>query len=190
MMRGMGLFECVWVCFTREDDAMRWIDGDDFDLWSGIRVTRLGISPARVYHKVLQGLENNDARLILSINDMIESTIKAKNCNYGQLFVFQFFSVLFLISTLFYFIYSFINLFSLGEIGYTTTLENPRWNKDDVCMFYPVGSPQHRVQSNEVIGWWADHPLNAASGDDLRWNSNSNFSRLANVTCKARDKGQ
>ena len=50
---------------------------------------------------------------------------------------------------------------------------------------------QHGVTSYEVINWSTDYPypLNA-DGDDLRWNSNSNFCRLANVTCKARDKGQ
>ena len=40
----------------------------------------------------------------------------------------------------------------------------------------------------EVISWLVNHPLNA-DFDDLRWNSNPNFCRMANVTCKMRDKG-
>ena len=47
----------------------------------------------------------------------------------------------------------------------------------------------HGVASNEVIGWSTDQPLNAEN-DDLRWNSNSDFSRLVNVTSKTRKKGQ
>ena len=30
----------------------------------------------------------------------------------------------------------------------------------------------------------------SADGDDLSWNSNTNFCQLVNVTCKTRDKGQ
>ena len=73
---------------------------------------------------------------------MIESKLKAKNCNHGQLF--------------------------------------------DL-----VESRQHGVASNKVISLSTDHsyPLNA-DGNDLRWNSNPNLCRLANVTCKTRDKGQ
>ena len=89
-----------WVCLSvfyprrwcNEVDRRRW-------LCSGIRVTRLGISPARGYHKFLQGLQNNDARLMLRINDMMESKMKAKNCNHGQLFFIIFFCFSFNINT-------------------------------------------------------------------------------------------
>ena len=48
----------------------------------------------------------------------------------------------------------------------------------DNC-FDLVGSGQHDVASNKVIGCSTDHPLNAYS-DDLRF-SNPNFWRLANM---------
>ena len=52
----------------------------------------------------------------------------------------------------------------------------------DSC-FVLVGYRQHGVASNEVISWSTDHPcpLNA-DDDDLKWNSNPNFCRFANVT--------
>ena len=52
----------------------------------------------------------------------------------------------------------------------------------DSC-FDLVGYRQHGVASNEVISWSTDHPcpLNA-DDDDLKWNSNPNFCRFANVT--------
>ena len=83
---------------------------------------------------------------------------------------------------------------------YVESLTGQRYDKDqtesqrvatvDSC-FDLVGSRQHGVAGNEIICWSTDHPypLNA-HGDDLRWNSNPNFCRLANVTCKTRDKGQ
>ena len=78
------------------------------------------------------------------------------------------------------------------KLNGTTTWYSPNWKPRiatvDSC-FDLVGSRQHVVASNDVISWSAHHPLNA-DGDDLRWNSNPNFCRLANVTCKTRDKGQ
>ena len=68
--------------------------------------------------------------------------------------------------------------------------ERPRIATAESC-FDLVGSRQHGVASNEVISWSTDHSYSLnADGDDLRRNSNPNLCRLANVTCKTRDKGQ
>ena len=72
--------------------------------------------------------------------------------------------------------------------------EGPNWKPRittvDSCVDLG-GSRQHGEASNEVISWSTDHPCSLnADGDDLRRNSNPNLCRLANVTCKPRDKGQ
>ena len=47
---------------------------------------------------------------------------------------------------------------------------------------------RHLLLGSPYMEWVS--PGRVANGDYQRWNSNPNFSRLANVTCKARDKGQ
>ena len=46
------------------------------------------------------------------------------------------------------------------------------------------------VQSRTYLIDWSNYHPWKAHGDDLRWKSNPNICRLANVTCKTRDEGQ
>ena len=52
-----------------------------------------------------------------------------------------------------------------------------------------VGIRQYGVASNEVIMQLINSSSLCTDGDDLRWNSNPNFCRLANFTCKTSVKG-
>ena len=95
---------------------------------------------------------------------MIKSRLKAKNCNRGQLF---------------------------WPCWVSSARCSEWWSNQLIDWSSIPGQPRFQdfVLGTRLIPGACPYPLNA-DGDDLRWNSNPNLCRLANATCKTRDKGQ